>query len=451
MTLAAGRPSFAFAVGHRDVWRIALPATIAFITEPLAGLTDLTVIGRLGEADLMAGLVLAALAFDFVIAFFFFLRLGTAGLVAQSVGARDPAGGLIHFARAVAIGLGFGLMFILLGLPLQKASALFLAPAPGALPAFETYLSIRLWSAPFVLVNFALLGWFYGRAEATTGMALQMLVHVGNIVMSIGFVYGLGWGVAGVALGTLIAQAVSTLTGLVVVARRAGSFKALVSALPLAALLDTAALRRLFGLSRDLMIRSAALNSAFAFFIAQASREGTVLLAASALVLNFQMVTAFFLDGQAQAAEQLCGKAVGANYRPAFETALRLAMGWGFLISLGLFVFWLIFGPTLIDLMTTATEVRAAARDYLFIAAFTALSGVMPFVMDGVMQGATLNTIMRNGMVSALLIFLVAALVLQPLFGLNGLWVALHIFFLSRGLIYWLAVRGKLPALFSQA
>ncbi|HUV33109.1 MAG TPA: MATE family efflux transporter, partial [Devosiaceae bacterium] len=218
-----------------------------------------------------------------------------------------------------------------------------------------------------------------------------------------------------------------------------------------AALADRTALTRLFGLSRDLMIRSAALMGSFAFFTAQTSRAGELQLAANAVVLNFLMVTAFFLDGQAQAAEQLCGKAVGANWRPAFDRAVRLAMVWGFVIAGGLFAIWIAAGPALIDLMTTSQEVRAVARDYLLLAALTALTGVLPFVMDGVMTGATLNTIIRNGMLASLAVFLAAALILQPLWGIYGLWAALHLFFVSRGFIYWIAVNGQMGKLFAAA
>jgi len=98
------RPSFPFAVSSRDVWAIALPASIAFITEPMVGFTDIAVIGRLGSADLLGGLVLGALAFDMIFSLAFFLRLGTAGLTAQAIGARDPDDGLVHLVRAGVIG-----------------------------------------------------------------------------------------------------------------------------------------------------------------------------------------------------------------------------------------------------------------------------------------------------------------------------------------------------------
>jgi Na+-driven multidrug efflux pump len=213
-------------------------------------------------------------------------------------------------------------------------------------------------------------------------------------------------------------------------------------------LLDTTALKRVFGLSRDLMIRSAALMSAFGWFTAQTSRLGEVPLAANELLMHFTMVTAFFLDGQAQAAEQLCGKAVGANYRPAFGQAMRLSLAWGMAIGFGLFVFWLVAGGVLIDFMTTSEPVRMEARMHLTIAALTAFTGVLPFVMDGIMTGATLNTIIRNGMLVSLAIYLAAAAALQPAMGVTGLWLAIHVFFVARGVIFLVAVQRKMPSLF---
>src|SRR6476646_8818350 len=106
------RPTFPFTVTSRDVWRIALPASLAFITEPLVGFTDIAVIGRLGDPNLLGGLVLGALAFDIIFSLAFFLRLGTAGLTAQAIGARDDDDGLVHLVRAGLIGVSIGVAMI---------------------------------------------------------------------------------------------------------------------------------------------------------------------------------------------------------------------------------------------------------------------------------------------------------------------------------------------------
>lgn len=448
---ASSRPQHPFHVRHADVWKIALPASIAFITEPLVGLVDITVIGRLGDAALLGGLVLGALVFDALFSLAYFLRIGTAGLVAQAVGARDPRDGLLHVGRALLLGVLIGLAMILLAGPILSLSIWAMAPEQGVEAALADYFHWRIWAAPFALINYALLGWFYGRAAARTGMMLQLLLHLIDITLSIWFVHGLGWGVPGAAFGTVIGQAVAAFAGLALLARHYGGVGGLLARIAPGELRDAAAVRRMFGLSRDLMIRSMALMGAYAWFAAQGSRMGEVPLAANAVLLNLLMMVGFFLDGIAQAAEQLTGKAVGANWRPAFERAYGLSMAWGLVIALGLGLAWYVSGPFVIGFMTTSEEVRAYALAYLPVAALCALTFMPAFVYDGILIGTTLNATMRNGMVVSLAVFLAAAMLLQPLWGNWGLWAALHCWFLARGLIYWWALERRKAGLFAAA
>jgi putative MATE family efflux protein len=443
------RPTYPFEVRARDVLAIALPASAAFITEPLAGLVDITVIGRLGDAALLGGVVIGALVFDFIFSLAYFLRIGTAGLTAQAVGARDPRDGLLHAARAIGIGVIAGVAMIALQAPLLWAAILLIAPGEAVAGAFSDYFHVRIWSAPFSLINYALLGWFYGRAAATTGMLLQMVMHGVNIVCSVWFVWGLGWGVEGVALGTVLGAVVSAVIGLALLIRHFGGLKETLALIAPDDLLHSHALRRMFALSRDLMIRSIALMSAYIYFAAQGARLGDVPLAANAILLNFLMIGAFFLDGIAQAAEQLCGKAVGANWRPAFDRAYRLSFMLGFAISGLMTLVWYSGGWVLIDFMTTNDAVRTYAREFLWLAALSVVTGMPGFLYDGILTGVTLNVVMRNGMLISLALFLAAAFVLQPLWGNAGLWAALHIWFLGRAGIYWWALGRRRDALFT--
>lgn len=367
------RPTHAFEVRSADVWRIALPATIAFITEPLAGLSDITVVGRLGDAALLGGLALGTLVFSFIYSMASFLRTGTAGLTAQSVGARDPKDGLIHFSRAAAVSIIAGLGMILLS-PLVLGFAIWTLAPPTAevADALADYFNVRIWSAPFSLMNYALLGWYYGRGHARTGMLLQLVIHLVDIALSIFFVYALGWGIFGAALGTVLGQVVAAVLGVVLVIRHYGGLSKLAAQVRLAELVDAAGVRRMVGLSRDLMLRSLAMMTVYAFFAAQGARLGEDALAANAVLLNFLMMSSFLLDGTAQAAETLCGRAIGANYRPAFERAYALSMRWGLIIGLGATLIWFVGGAAVIDFMSTSQVVRDFARDYLWIAALTA-------------------------------------------------------------------------------
>ena len=118
------------------------------------------------------------------------------------------------------------------------------------------------------------------------------------------------------------------------------------------------ALMRMLAVNRDIMIRTAALIIAFLFFTAQGARAGDVTLAANAVLNNFLLISAFFLDGLANAAEQLCGRAFGARDKAAFSSATRLVVAWGFAFALAVAVVFALFGPRLIDVMTASEDVR---------------------------------------------------------------------------------------------
>jgi multidrug resistance protein, MATE family len=231
----------------------------------------------------------------------------------------------------------------------------------------------------------------------------------------------------------------------VMIARRLARGK---FAVPRAALLDRAKLLRMLAVNRDIMIRTAALISAFLFFTAQGARAGDVTLAANAVLNNFLLISAFFLDGLANAAEQLCGRAYGARDRIAFTSATRLVVVWGFAFALAVSATYALFGPVLIDIMTASEDVRHSARDYLWFVVLAPVLGVFAFTYDGIFIGATWARDMRNLMVLSLLIFLSAWLALRS-FGNAGLWGALLLFYAARGGLQTLRYPALLKASFA--
>jgi MATE family multidrug resistance protein len=188
----------------------------------------------------------------------------------------------------------------------------------------------------------------------------------------------------------------------------------------------------MLAVNRDIMIRTAALIAAFLFFTAQGARAGDVTLAANAVLNNFLLISAFFLDGLANAAEQLCGRAYGARDKDGFSSATRRVIWWGFAFAIGVTIAFALFGPTLIDIMTASEPVRQGARDYLRFVILAPVLGVFAFAYDGVYIGATWARDMRNLMVTSLVIFLGAWLALRS-FGNTGLWGALLIHYAARG------------------
>jgi MATE family multidrug resistance protein len=216
---------------------------------------------------------------------------------------------------------------------------------------------------------------------------------------------------------------------------------------PRAALLDRAKLWRMLAVNRDIMIRTAALIAALLFFTAQGARAGDVPLAANAVLNNFLLISAFFLDGLANAAQQLCGQAYGARDRTAFSDAVRLVLSWGFGFAIVVALFFALFGPKLIRTMTASGSVQQTAQDYLWFVVASPLLAVFAFGYDGIFIGATWAREMRNLMILSLLCFLATWFVLRGL-GNTGLWIAMLVLYASRGGLQALRYPANLRASF---
>ncbi|MFC5385865.1 MATE family efflux transporter [Aquamicrobium segne] len=419
--------------------------TLAYLTTPLLGLTDTAIIGQYGDAALLGGLAAGALVFDFVFSTFNFLRAGTTGLVAQAFGAGNIAEEQAIFWRAFFIALLLGIVIAISAPLIAMGGIRFLGAEAQVNQALDTYVRIRMLSAPFALVNYAILGYLLGRGDGKTALALQILLNGTNIGLSLLFGLYLGWNVAGVAWGTVGGELITMLAGLAIVLARFRHSPHI----NLAHIANIAAIRRMMVLNRDIMIRSFALLAAFALFTRQGAQFDTVTLAANAVLINFFLTVSFFLDGFAAAAEQLTGRAVGAQNRMAFRQAVKLCALWGFMlagIATGTVLLW---GNDLIAFLTTAEDVRELAADFLPWAALTALSAVLAFEMDGIFIGGTWSVDMRNAMLLSLATFIIAMVVLTPLFGNHGLWAALHLFLLMRGLSLLVLLPGRVRSTFS--
>ncbi|ANT49895.1 MATE family efflux transporter [Mesorhizobium amorphae] len=419
----------AFVVTNRSVLAIAVPMTLAYLTTPLLGIVDTAVVGQFGDAALLGGLAAGALIFDVVFTTFNFLRSGTTGLVAQAFGRGDELEEQAVFWRAVLIAVVAGIVFAALAPLVAVAGQWFMGAEPRVSEAIGVYVRIRLLAAPFTLTNYAILGYVLGRGEGGLGLMLQGVLNGINIVLCIVLGLELGWGVTGVAWATVTGEFLAMLLGLAIVARR---FRA-APRLPRHRILDVTAFRHMLSLNRDIMIRSFSLLAAFALFTRQGAQFGTVTLAANAVLMNFFLIAGYFLDGFATAAEQLAGRAIGARAAAPFHRAVRLTLFWGFGLAGAATLVLLTGGAGLVALVTTSQDVRAVADTYLPWAAFTALSGVLAFQMDGVFIGATWSRDMRNMMLLSFLAFSAALLALAPAFGNNGLWASLHVFLLVRG------------------
>jgi MATE family multidrug resistance protein len=401
---------------------------VANLTTPLIGIVSTIAIGRLGDATLLGGVAIASVIFDCLFWLFAFLRMGTVAFTAQALGAGELQEIRALLVRGLIVAALVGAGLIVLQVPLAAVLLEAMGGSEGVTRAAKVYFAIRIWSAPLALANYVVLGWLIGQARAGLALAVQIAINITNMAATVVLVLGLDAGIGGAATAAVMAEAAGLVLG-VLIARRLTRERPTV---PRAVLLDRAKLVRMLAVNRDIMIRTAALITAFLFFTAQGARSGDVILAANAVLNNFLLVSAFFLDGLANAAEQLCGRAYGARDRATFSGAVRLVIRWGFGFALAVAAVFALLGPQLIHAMTANENVRQNAQAYLWFVVVSPLLSVFAFGYDGIFIGATWARDMRNLMVLSLLIFLAAWLSLRA-FGNAGLWGALLVFYAARG------------------
>jgi MATE family multidrug resistance protein len=415
-------------ISHRRVLRIAVPIVVSNATVPLLGAVDTGVVGQLGAAAPIGAVGLGAVVLASVYWIFGFLRMGTTGLVAQARGEGDRQEVTAGLLRALMIGIAAGLVLIAVQAPMLWA-AFRLAPAS---PEVETlarqYLSIRIWGAPATISLYAFTGWLIALERARAVLVLQLAMNGLNVGLDLLFVLGFGWGVQGVAAATLIAE----WTGFALALWLARS--AFGPGLSRAALFAAAPLRQMLRVNTDIMIRSVILQGSFTAFLFLGAAQGDVKLAANQVLLQFLEITAYALDGFAFAAESLVGQAVGARSPARLRRAAVVSSQWGLGGAALLAVIFLGFGGPLIDAMTTAPEVRAIARQYLPWIGAAPLIGIAAWMLDGIFIGATLTREMRNAMLVSVTIYIASLFALVPMLGNHGLWAALMVLNISRGL-----------------
>lgn len=423
---------------HSRVWRLAGPMILSNLSVPLLGLVDTAVMGHLSDAYYLGAVAVGALIFSFVFWGFGFLRMGTTGLTAQAHGREDYDELRAVLARAVVLALGLAALVLVLQGPIVWLAFTLIDASAEVERYGAEYFSIRIWSAPAVLINYAMIGWFLGMQRAQGPLVLLLVINVTNILLDLWFVPGLGMTADGVALASVIAEYLGVVVGLYLVHRYLkpypGSWRGI-------QLWHWPRLREMLVLNQNIFIRTLCLIFSFGFFTAQGAKHGDVVLAANALLMNFQTFMAYGLDGFAHAAEALVGRAVGQKRRDEWRSAVYTTGVWSLWVAAAFCLIYWLAGEQIIAMLTNIEEVRLLAQEYLIWLILAPLISVWSYWFDGIFIGATRSREMRNTMlVSTLVFFLPAWYLLQP-WGNHGLWAALMVFMAARGITMYLSYR----------
>ncbi|MHC8509932.1 MAG: MATE family efflux transporter [Rhodospirillales bacterium] len=411
------------------------------VSVPLLGVVDTAVVGRLPGPEYIGAVAVGALIIDMIFWAFGFLRMGAVGHTAQAMGAEDSVEMQGVFFRSILIAGVIGLMVLVLQTPFLWAALEIIEPGEKIGPLVESYFNIRIWGAPAVLANYAVLGWLLGMQAARAVLVLQICVNGLNMALDILFVMEFGWGVEGVAAATVIAQVSGLCVGLLLVRRRMRAAKA--PPVDWSRIINWPRIRALLATNRDLFIRTVCMMAAFTAFTKMGARMGEAVLAANAVLFLFFEVMAYALDGFADAANTLSGHAYGARDRARFWDGFRKALLWAGGFSCVFAALYLAAGDGIVALITTVPEVRAQAGEYIVYIAAMPVVAVWAFHLDGVFIGLSRGADMRNAMIISVLGYFALLWFLAPRFGNDGLWWAMLAYMALRGVT--LALR--LPAL----
>lgn len=417
---------------HMQVWQLALPMIIANISTPLLGLVDTAVMGHLDNASFLASVAIAGLIFNFLFWSFGFLRMGTSGLSAQAFGANDSLEIKAVLIRAIFLALSISLLLLLCQRPIALLSFYLIDSQDSIEFLAQQYFYLRIWSAPATLCQYVILGWFLGRQNTRSPLLIVLITNLCNIALDLLFVVHYGMHVEGVALASVLAEYTGLVVAVLLVLSNAVESS---RSLSWPVLFQLGKIKSMLLINSHLFVRTLCLIFAFSFFTVQGEKFGSAILAANAILMNFQTFMAYALDGFSHAAEALVGRALGAQNKVLLRQTVKTAGIWSLLIAV---IFTFIFyyaGKDIINSLTSLSGIRELAYDYLPWLIVLPLISFSSFLLDGVFIGATLSRQMRDGILFSLFVVFLPVWHYTKILGNHGLWLALTLFMLTRSLV----------------
>lgn len=420
----------------REMWQIAVPAVLANLSTPLLGLSDSFIMGHMPHERYLAAVALGSIFFSILYNGVNFLRMGTTGLSAQAYGRSDDLSLNQLFIRGCISAAIIGLLFIGLQNLLAHFFFMFMAAEESVTSLTALYFSIRIWGAPFALMNYVASGWLLGIGRAREVLYIHLYMNISNILLNFLFVYSFDMTADGVALGTVLSETSAFAVALYYLLRenKHNSKLPLLGADTLTRIMELSAFKKLFSLNRDIFIRTMCLTLTLASFTLLGTRFGTEILAANAVLMNLQHMTSYGLDGFAQAAEVLVGKEIGRKSKVKLRAAVIISSKYAILTALVFTLFYYFFGEILINALTNIEVILTISSDYLIWVIILPILSIWSFQLDGIFIGATAGSDMRNGMIISMITYVVCIYTLLPLYQNHGLWAAYAIFIVMRAL-----------------
>ena len=427
---------------NREILRIAIPNIISNITVPLMGIASTFIAGRVAGSDgatTIGALSIGVAIFNFIYWNCSFIRMGTSGLTAQAFGAERHKEYTLMLWRAVVVALGVGMLAFSLQWPLGEFSLWFMSTGDSSSNALiSDYFYTRIWAVPAGIMLFALNGWLTGMQNAIVPMIVAIMVNLIHIGCSYLFSIVGDMSIDGIALASVVAQwtGVATTAAIIIAMYRKKLIKVSWSEI-----VDMGAMKQFFNINSDIIIRTFCLVAVYTFFTkASADMGDKNILAVNTILLQLFTLFSYMNDGFAFAAEALTGRFIGARDITALKRCIKLCIVWSMVIAIayvGTYIGWWrdIFTLLVDSDNANIAELLAVAEQYIGWIIIIPIACALPFVMDGIMVGATRSRIMRNSMVWSSVCYFILLYGTGWLIGNNAIWLAFTSFMFIRGVL----------------
>lgn len=421
---------------NREIMRIALPNMVSNITVPLMGIVSTAIAGHWGadSAATIGALAIGVSIFNFIYWNCSFVRMGTSGLTAQAFGAGNLRECTYMLARALLVAAAMGLLMVALQWPVGELA--LWAMNGGEMT--RDYFYARIWAVPVGIMLFGFNGWFTGMQNAVIPMCTAIAVNTVHILCSLWFAFGLDMGIVGIAYASVLAQWCGVALSAVLLAWKYGR---ILTTIDWSQVLDMRQLKQFFVINRDIMLRTLCIVAVYTFFTGASARmDDPALLAVNTLLLQLFTLFSYMNDGFAYAAEALTGRFIGARDARSLRSCMRRCIFWGTVVSVAFVGIYLVGWRELVGLFVDGTSpetpriVELAGR-YIGWIIVIPIASAMPFIMDGIMVGATETRVMRDSMFLATAAYFAIYYAGYPLIGNNALWLAFMLYMFLRGVL----------------
>jgi len=417
---------------NRKILRLAIPNIISNLTVPLLSSVDTALVGHLDKVAYLGAIAVGGMIFNFIYWGFGFLRMGTTGLTAQAFGQQDKLESRLILARALLVAFIFGILLILFQKPILSFSFYLVNASPVVEANARIYFNIRIFAAPATLSIYVFTGWFLGMQNAKYPLILAVVANSLNIIFNLFFIKVMDMHVNGVAWGTVCANYLGLLLGVVLFRKL---YHGYLTSIGYKNIFHWMELKKFFSVNRDIFIRTLALIFAFSFFTAKSAEFDEMVLAANSILINLWTVMAYGIDGFAFAAESLIGRYFGAKDIKNLKQAVRYTFYWGVGMAFGISMIYAIFPYEILSIFTNKSAVVDIAMTFIIWTIVAPVISSFCYIWDGIFIGATASVAMRNAMLICIFLFYLPLYYLfRESLGNHALWLALVVFMLIRGI-----------------